>query len=449
MSIVAFATALAGGCSFSERSIPMRPNDLVQIAQTEHTTPREWLSRTQPQLSHLLGRAANDVLLTDDIVDDSGQTIDVLKHFRLSGKNLRTLLGNGVGLSHSAQAIGSGDGIDAPPPDWPGFENITIPVSSGVELSGRLGLAMRDGRTLDADCIVLLPGLFGDNAIFRTRDLAAALRANGFHALALEIRAHGQTEARDPDAYYTFGALETVDLLLVSEWLESRPHVERTGLVGFCWGANLAMLTAWYDGKPSDHPSVAENLKKRLPPVSPVRHYRAGAMAFSCVPRFEELLVEMETPVGFVRDPVLHNVQNTVRERMIRKRHPNPNHSLRTLLDVELARSSIHYDGDAEDVLRFLRFLPFRGKPSGHKLDSCRVPLLIVHGANDPLCPVQDVADLIATTDNPNVAALLLPGAGHVGFAPYARAYYFNLILSFFDPQIGAASSSSVATDTP
>ena len=52
----------------------------------------------------------------------------------------------------------------------------------------------------------------------------------------------------------------------------------------------------------------------------------------------------------------------------------------------------------------------------------------------------QDTADLMATVDNPKVAALILPSGGHVGFSAYCPAYYLSLITNFFDPQTGPAA---------
>ena len=71
-------------------------------------------------------------------------------------------------------------------------------------------------------------------------------------------------------------------------------------------------------------------------------------------------------------------------------------------------------------------------RPSGVKLNAVRVPVLIVQAANDPLDSAQSVVDMMARLDNPNVAAVVLPGGGHNGFVAYARAYYYNLILHFF-----------------
>jgi len=93
-----------------------------------------------------------------------------------------------------------------------------------------------------------------------------------------------------------------------------------------------------------------------------------------------------------------------------------------------------------QDGYDYLRLMPYKDLPAGHKLEYARIPTLIVHAVNDPMANAQDIPDFIASVENPEVAALMLPGGGHLGFAPYAREYYFSLILNFFDPQRGAAA---------
>ena len=64
----------------------------------------------------------------------------------------------------------------------------------------------------------------------------------------------------------------------------------------------------------------------------------------------------------------------------------------------------------------------------------------IVSSINDPFLSAQETADLMARTSNPKVAALILRGGGHIGFAPYNRSYFYSLITNFFDPKTGAAA---------
>jgi predicted alpha/beta-fold hydrolase len=434
--------AVLSGC-FSEQSFPMRTRDYVRLAHNcdRSASTREWLRGANQELQHLLPSSRARPLLTEDLVDAEGRPTDVLKHFRINRATLETLVGNCEGLEHSAQLTGPDFDPKKPPTTFPDCEDVWIPVSDKVSLHGLMCYARDErGDCVDADCIVLLPGMLGHNGSRRTRDLTAALRRAGLHVLAVELRGHGQTDLKYPDVYYTWGTVDTSDLMIVAEWLQERPHVRRTGLIGYCWGANQALSAAWFDGRSESHPSITPKMAQFLRPVSAARHYEAGVIAFSPVLRFEEIIDAMDTERYILGRPVLTNLQATVESRVVLKAHDKyPGFdrrayigSLRKLIDYEFDRSEVNYPGSPEDAFRLLRLLPYKGKPDGEKLASARVPVLIVQAANDPLACAQDVADLIANTPNHQVAALVIPGGGHVGFAAYARAYYFSLILNFF-----------------
>lgn len=442
------------GC-FSETSHPMRPGDVTRLVDDSTGTrvresARKWLENAHQRLRHLLPKQKPTALLTGDLVDADGRAVDVLRHFGLRRDQLETLAGNCSGLTQTAQLSGK-DFVGEEPAQWPGFETIWVPVRNDLSLFGLMGLAKDErGRIREADCIVILPGILGHTSIARTRDLASFLVQQGFHALAIELRGHGQTELRHPNIYYTFGTQETDDLMVVSEWLQSKPHIRRTGLVGFCWGANHALLCAWDDGRAEHHPSIGTKMAAYMRPRSGRRHFEAGIMAFSPTLRFEEIVESVDVERAGIEYPVQANLQVTIENRVAQKRHHDhasfdpaacPG-SLRKLIEYEFARSELSYDGSVEDAYRFMRLLPYRGQPDGDKLADARVPVLIVQGANDPLACSQDVADLVAKTVNPNVAAIVLPGGGHVGFAAYARAYYFSLIANFFDESSGPGAVS-------
>jgi predicted alpha/beta-fold hydrolase len=381
-------------------------------------------------------------MLAEDMTDPAGQACDVFAWFDRSRPSLNSLFHNWNGIVHSGQAIGRAEAIDQPAPPWQGFEAVWIPVDYGLELHGRMALARDSARHIvPADCIVLLPGFFGDNAIMRTRDLAAALLHQGFHVLALELRGHGQVEHRFPDEYYTFGVLETQDLLRVSDWLQDNyPCVRDTGLIGFCWGGNHAMLTAWFDGRGPDDPNIPADIARYFDQPSPRRHYAAGVMAFSPVLRWEDLMDRLDVPHALGEEPSMHFLQNSIKSRMQRKGYPEVSGSLRHLINYEFAHSRLGPTFSMTDAYRCLRFLPYQGRPSGDKLECARVPVLMVTSVNDPFLPAQDMADLTASTRNPLVASLILRGGGHIGFAPYNPSYYYSLILNFFDPNTGPAT---------
>ncbi len=426
------------GC-FAERSYPVVVNEVVRLQPPEaaRVSARAWMADAHGELKHLLPRERHPALLTAALASGDGQPPLVLDHFKLRFDDLDTLLGNLDGLLHTAH-LASMQLTLGELPAWPEFDDIWIPVAPDLKLAGRLGLATDESRKpVQADCIVVLPGLLGDNGVMRTRDLSIALRDDGFHVLALELRACGRTETRYPEVPTSWGVFETQDLLLVSEWLERRPEIQRTGLIGFCWGGNIALLTAWADCRPTDDPSVAPELASYAWEVSERRHYTAGVLAFSPVLRFEDLIDQLDRPRAPLFEPVLAAFQDTLRLRQQAKEHPSVTGSLRDLIRQEIDNWGFATADAMQQGLTYLRLLPYGSKPVGDKLECAGVPVLIVQAANDPLISAQDLADLIARTNNPNVAALILRGGGHIGFAAYCRAYYFSLILNFFDAQAG------------
>ncbi len=456
-TILAGLTLILSGC-FVETSYPLIRHEVTRLTpppEQARASARQWLRYAHRELDELLpagrrhrrsrlnplrgrldplrGRA----MLTEDLTLGNGRPINVFDHFKLRFEDMDTLLKNLDGLLHTAHLTSTHLDHDELPP-WRAFADVWIPVSDDLKLAGRLGLATDDsGQVMRTDCVVLLPGLFGDNGIMRMRDLAYALRENRFHVLALELRACGRTEAHYPDVPTSWGVLETGDLLLVSEWLEQRPEVQRTGLIAFCWGANIALLTAWADCRPANHPSMTPALARYLQQVEDRPHYTAGVLAFSPVLRFEDLIDQLDRPHSLLFEPILAVFQDTLRLRQRVKGHRPINGSLRDLIRQEIENSDFDMPDAVEQGMTYLRLLPYKSKPAGDKLECIKTPVLIVLSANDPLIPAQDLADLMARTANPNVAAMILPGGGHIGFAAYCRAYYFSLILNFFDPQAG------------
>lgn len=442
--------AVQWGC-FSEHSFELSPQDTVRLREPgvrETASTRVWLASAHAELAPLLPPTSSPPLLTEDMVSAPGEPIDVFAHFDMRRRSLRSVLGNFRGIRCTAQAASREPYIDQVPPSWPDFEDIWIPIELPIddelELSARIGFARdAEGRIVEADCLIILPGLFGDNGVKRTRDLAIPLREAGFHVLALEIRGHGQTERRFPHMFHTFGVLETDELLQVSDWLESRPHVRRTGLIGFCWSANIALLTAWFDNHAPDDPMISPAIRPYLV-ARPTggRRYAAGIIAFSPVLRWECLLDDLDKEHSTLGDPVYAAIQDTVRHRMEHKGYPEKSGNLRRLIDLEYRGYNVPMPRGSLEGYPFLRLLPYRDKPAGDKMEYVRTPTLIFHGADDPLAPSQDVADLVARVENPAVAALILPSGGHVGFAAYAKDYYFSMILNFFDPLTGAAAAA-------
>ncbi|HPD31692.1 MAG TPA: alpha/beta fold hydrolase [Phycisphaerae bacterium] len=438
------------GC-FPEKSFKMDPEASVRVSERlvngeDGASTRVWLRRTQRELAGLLPDSVASPLLTEELVNGDGRAVDVLRHFGVSRQSLQSIVKNYRGIRYSAQAASRDYCIEKQAAAWPGFEDVWIPmrlaVDDQLELSGRLGYARNgNGEIIEADCVVILPGLFGDHGVKRSRDLAIPLRESGFHVLHLELRGHGQTESRYPRMYHTFGVMETDDLMQVSDYLEQLPHIRRTGLIAYCWNASIALLAAWYDGRLPDDPQISPAIRPYLqcPPEPLRRRFSAGIIAFSPVVRWEVLMDELDRQRSIWAHPIYAAIQDTIRDRMVRKGYPERSGSLRNLIEYEHNGYGIPMPHGAREGYPFLRLISYNGEPSGDKLEFARMPVLIVHGADDPLVPAQDVADLMATVDNPRVGAIILPSGGHVGFAAYCPRYYLSLITNFFDPVNGPA----------
>lgn len=442
---------LLPGCIFSERSFPYDPAVRESIAlpagpDRQAMTARQWLDSAAPQLAHLLPHHAKSPMLTGDLAGPRAGAADVWAHFDRTADGLESIFLNFLGLAYSAQAIQSHTPPKTPTP-WEGFEDVWIPVAPDLQISGRMGWAHDSaGRTADADCIILVPGIRGDNNILRIRDLALALRSEGFHVLTIELRGTGLTDRRCPKYDYTWGIYETDDLLRVADWAQAQPHVRRTGMVGYSWGANHAILAAWAQGRTSTAEGVGPDLAPLLRPatIGPKR-FEAGVLVFSPVCRVEELIDQLEVEQSVLLHPALWGLQITFRTRMVEKNMPNPSGSVRTLLKHMVVGNNAQDAGDGQVVnarqlaagLEYIRVMPYKGLPAHDKLGRVPVPLLIVHAADDMIGTAQDLADLLAPVKNPNVAAMILPSGGHIGFAPYASAWYYNLIFNFFDPKLG------------
>jgi len=445
------------GC-FSERSFRLDPSDSVALPESglpeDGCSTREWLRRAHAQLAPLLPPGPRPPLLTEEIGDGEGRAVDVFAHFGIDRSSLQSILRNLRGITYSAQAASRDYYIHRQAPPWPGFEDIWIPVRLAIDrelyCSGRIGYA-RDarGEIIDADCIVILPGLFGDHGVKRSADLAIPLRESGCHVLHLELRGHGQTEARCPDVTHTFGVIEPDDLMQVADWLQSQPHIRRTGLIGYCWNANIVLLAAWYENRLPDDPAIPPALRPYyVCPVEPEkRRFEAGVIAFSPVVRWEVLMDELDRPRNRLVHPVYAAIQDTVRDRMEFKGWPSPSGNLRLLVSHESDHYRLPLPRGAAEGYPVLRLLPYKDQPATDKLGRARMPVLIVHGADDPLVPAQDAADLIASVSNRKVAGLILPTGGHVGFAAYAPRYYLSLIRNFFDPRTGPAACAAQARE--
>lgn len=418
-----FSVAVAGiaGCGFSERPFPPRRGDVIDWPQS--ATPlatRPWLRVFHERARDLLPHP-NAALLTDDLAQPTGGVVDVNAHFELVHDELGSVLGNWTGIQQTAQCSGSPDA--AADDLWDGFQEVWVPVERNLTLNGKLGWALAaNGKRKQARCVVILPGFFGDHSVRRTRDMATALLDAGLHVLAVEIAGHGETEKKFPDVPYTFGYLEAKELLDVSQWVRtSFPEVTDTGLIGFSWGGNTALMSGYYASTLPDGNGR-----------TPGKEYAAGVLAFSPVPDYDHFLQNTDGTHSLTNDVVLSRLENVIRLRQQQKGYADQSGNFDALARAEFSRVAYLTPEFEADARAFLQLLPAPGEQG--RLAEYDRPFMIVQGANDPLRSAQDVATLVAPAGNPNVGTVILAGGGHVGFAAYARAYFYSIIVRFFDP---------------
>lgn len=418
------------GCAAAPRPAPLRasaPGDA-----------RRWLRQTHDALAPLLppGRRA---LTTEELGALGRAPRRLYEHFRQDPAALTSPLRNARGLYYTSVAA-AGDATDgagaAEPAPWGGFRSVWVPAAEGLRLFGRLGC-----QETDADAILIAVGLFGDLDGHRYRDLSRALRARGHHVLALEMRGHGRTGAAHPGAPLTFGVLEAVDLLSAAAWVRGACPTRRVGLIGFSWGALDAVLAAWLDGDPGTS-DPRDPIGRRLPAPGARPAFDAGVLALSPVLDLVDLGERYERRAAFLSDPARYLIQKTIARYLERRGGPQ-DHRVWPLVRFELARSAfgLEYGDAARTLRRSLRHLRLTGAEGAAKLERVRVPLLIVHAADDPVAPAHPLGELAARVRNENVSTLLLPGSGHIGLAAQAPGYYEALIARFFDAAQGPTAA--------
>lgn len=356
---------------------------------------------------------------------------DLYRHFGQDPRWLTSVFGNFWGLVHTSQATKGDPGADQDlrrePPPWPGFSSTWVPVAEGARLFARLG--GQPGQ----DAVILAVGLFGDLAGPRYRDLSQVLQKEGYQVLSLELRGHGRTGFQQPQLPMTFGVLEAADLIEAAGWLRRERGARRVGLVGFSWGALDAILASWIDGETrTDNP-----LWRHLPRPGARPVFDGGVLALSPVLDVVGIADSFESQASFLGDPARYYLQRAIKGYMVGKGAPRADHRVWPFVRYELARSSLRQEfASADETLRrVVAFLQVQGPAGAAKLERVRAPLLVVHGANDPIALATQVVDVGARVKNRNVSVLLLPGSGHIGLSALSADYYYGLVLSFLAAQ--------------
>jgi predicted alpha/beta-fold hydrolase len=431
---------------------------------------RSWTLRAATLAANLLPDDANSYLTTDQL-SDNGQPIDVYRFFDINPDNLDDLVSNLDGLQQTAQVVSPERELDAKGhllrPQWDHFVDVEVPGSDGTPLYGRLSEPLQQAKNTkhetrntkppagirsaeavkDSDTyIVLTHGLFGSIDGMDMRNQVNAFRMAGYHVLALEMRGHGETQCRHPEATLSFGIHESADLVAAANWLKTRCHAKRVGLVTFSLGGYEGLLTAWLDGaKPVTRFSNVGFLKD-LPRPHPEPAFNAGMVIVSSPVDIVSTANLFDKPLSLLEAPLKATFQEHIAKR-VAFYGETPTHSMWGLAEREYDRAGWaekygSFSAIRPQLIRFLDFAADDWEEGVRRMENVRVPVLMIHSANDPLGTAQGVADLFGRVKNPNIGVVMTESGGHMAFTAYATDYYYTLLLNFFNPVTGPVAQN-------
>jgi predicted alpha/beta-fold hydrolase len=375
--------------------------------------------------------------------------VDVWRHFKVDPAHVDSLWHNWEGIEQTAQVISPAPEMDAGHirrAAWVGFTDVELPGTKGALLFARLGIP-DEAHRIPGSAVIITHGLFGSLDGTDMLNHVQALRRAGHVVLALEMRGHGETHCRYPEYSITFGMYEAGDLVEAAQWLKRTVSATRVGLVSFSLTGYEALLTAWLDG----HRPVTEFDEipafAALPKPGPQPAFNGGMLVVSAPVGILGLADRFEPRLSPLEAPCKGTFQNLVAARLASYKDP-PGYGMWDLARNELTRAGFVKDIEKLDEFRsqFSRFIDLSGESwalGAARMENVRVPLLVLHAANDPLATAQGVADLFGRVRNPNVGVVLLKQGGHMGFSALSADYYYSVMINFFDPATAPLPASA------
>ena len=299
---------------------------------------------------------------------------------------------------------------------YPGeFDEVTIESFDGARLAAAVGLH-RDGRPRPG--LVISHGYMGSKNDHNILGIALNAFADwGFNVLAIDLRDFGRSQGLGFNPM-TMGWKEGEDLLAAARYLGEQPNVTSVGITGFSMGAISTMRAAYMA---REHPYLT-----------------GGALAWNGVSDIRRMIPYLDNRPApsdeFFPFYFGFRLMHLLR-RADMKRHVTEPEVLSILeepfCEYDFASylgriSAPHYGVSYDEILT--------GASSREFLADIDVPLLVIHAADDPICPPSEMDDLIEIEEiNPNLRVWMMPAGNHCMFAYLDRNWFDSVLKGFFE----------------
>jgi pimeloyl-ACP methyl ester carboxylesterase len=295
------------------------------------------------------------------------------------------------------------------------FEEVTFESFDGSLLTAAVGLH-RDGRPRPG--LVLSHGFMGSKNDHYIVDTALTAFAGwGYNVLAIDLRNFGKSQCLG-HCPTTAGWKEGEDLLAGAKFLGEQQGVSTVGIMGFSMGAGSTMRAAYmaseypyltggaiaWNGY-SDARRMIEYISKQPRPGEPFFPVYASFVLMHHLRR-----ADMR---DYIDDPeLLEYLGGSFRE---------------TDFASYVEKIAAPAYGVSPDEL-------YANASSKEYLADVKVPLLIIHAADDPVCPPDEMDVLMELAeDNPKVNVWMMPAGNHCMFRYLDRDWYESVVRGYFD----------------
>lgn len=281
----------------------------------------------------------------------------------------------------------------------------------------RLELPTPDGDFLELDCainsgseaiVVLFHGLEGSSRRYYIVELAKELIEEGYSVVGVNFRSCGGKMNRRARFYHSG---ETGDYANVFNWIHEKYPGQKVGAVGFSLGGNALVKSLAEEG--SDH------LLDAAAAVSVPYDLRMGSIMLS---------------KGFHR-LYEYRFLRTLKTKLELKREEFPElpeFTGSTLFDFDdQVTAPVHGFSGAEDYYERCSARRF--------VDDIRIPTLLVHSREDPLCPIEAMP-AARIFQNPAIDYIITEKGGHVGFWSKPRGWLNYMIRKYFGQRLLSSS---------